>query len=358
MGGTHDYDAAAAASRRPAASRGRDDMELIRLATLAASSHNTQPWTFESTPTSVVVRPDPARRCKVVDPDDAHLYKSIGCAVENLMVAAAAQGLRAEASFDPSADAVTVALTEGMIGSADGPDAHTDRIDDFAAAMLTRQCTRGLYDGSPIDPADLSLLERAGRQDDARCVLLTKPEHLDLVVDSVERGNLVQLADPAFRDELFEWIRFNPRSALATRDGLAGRANGQPALPTAVARLLRRFIVSARGQARLDTARLRSSAGVAAFVAPGDDKATWVSVGRAYQGFALQAELLDIRTAFVNQPVEVPALRAELEDRLGLVGERVHLLVRFGHGERLPYSLRRDPEEVTGARRGIGGRSS
>ncbi len=61
--------------------------ELVRYATLAASSHNTQPWIFKLEPNQIQVLPDLSRRCPAVDPDDHHLYASLGCATENLLLA-------------------------------------------------------------------------------------------------------------------------------------------------------------------------------------------------------------------------------------------------------------------------------
>jgi hypothetical protein len=39
-------------------------------ATMAASSHNTQPWRFEIGEDRIRILPDFTRRCSVVDPDD------------------------------------------------------------------------------------------------------------------------------------------------------------------------------------------------------------------------------------------------------------------------------------------------
>ncbi|MFM9887270.1 MAG: Tat pathway signal protein, partial [Burkholderiales bacterium] len=61
-------------------------MDLVRYATLAASSHNTQPWTFKIEPGRIAILPDLSRRCPAVDPDDHHLYASLGCAAENLLL--------------------------------------------------------------------------------------------------------------------------------------------------------------------------------------------------------------------------------------------------------------------------------
>lgn len=58
--------------------------ELVRYATLAANSHNTQPWRFRLSDGSILVLPDPGRRLPAVDPDDHHVFASLGCAIENI----------------------------------------------------------------------------------------------------------------------------------------------------------------------------------------------------------------------------------------------------------------------------------
>src|SRR3546814_6757564 len=111
MGSTEDYDASVASSRA-LLSEHPDSRELIRYATLAANGHNTQPWRFRLGTDRIDILPDLTRRTPVVDPDDHHLFASLGCAVENLALAAAARGRQTEEiSFNPEADgAVTFAF--------------------------------------------------------------------------------------------------------------------------------------------------------------------------------------------------------------------------------------------------------
>jgi hypothetical protein len=329
------YDAAASSLRREGPLGARDDRELVRLATLAASSHNTQPWLFRTAADSITIHPDRTRRCPVVDPDDAHLYKSLGCAAENLVHAASMQGHLAEVHFDASADAVVARLREspGLAPT------------ELSQALGTRQCTKSLYDGSPVASEDLAELERTGTGNGVRCLVLTDRSDVAAVSALVERGNRAQLADDAFRRELLTWIRFNPRAAVESGDGLAGRVNGQPPLPTMLGRLLAPLVVTASGQAKADRTRLESSAGVAVFLTTTDRPASWVEAGRAYERFSLRADLLGVRSAFINQPIEVPSLRGELRATLG-VSDHPQLMVRFGHAPRGPYTLRRPVDEV------------
>jgi hypothetical protein len=341
------YDRAASELRRlrhdtDATSCALDVTELVRCATLAASSHNTQPWRFRAGERSLEIFPDFARRCPIVDPDDSHLFKSLGCAAENLVHGAAAQGHAADVTFDSTRDAVIVNLERS----------RQARATPLFEAIPRRQCTKTPYDGTLLSSDELRVLARAGEGSGARTLLLTERAHVDSIVEYVTHGNRAQLSDPAFRAELVSWIRFNHRDALRTGDGLAGRTGGQPSVPSWFGRRLLELLLTPDAQVKTDVSRIRSSAAIAVFVATRDDKAAWVEVGRIYERFALQAAAADIRTAFINQPVEVRALRPQLESSLGLENETAHLIVRVGRAPLAPFSLRRPIDEVFMASRG------
>lgn len=93
-------------------------------------------------------------------------------------------------------------------------------------------------------------------------------------------------------------------------------------------------------------AQIATSAGLAVFCGAKADPEQWVQVGRSGQRFALQAIALGLKCAFVNQPVEVPGLRADLAARVGLPGRRPDIVMRFGRGAAMPYSARRPVEAV------------
>jgi len=335
---TDEYDKTASDIRWPGSEQVGvlDARELIRHATLASSSHNTQPWKFRIQQDSITILPDFSRRCPVVDPDDSHLFKSLGCAAENLVHAAAAQGFSADVRFDPGEDGVIVLLNR---------DASA-RATRLYQAIAKRQCVKTAYDGTPLVASELEILEKAGERENVRTIMLLSEAQKDAVIDYVTRGNLAQLTDRAFRDELVSWIRFNPGEAIRTGDGLSGRTSGQPALPTWLAKWIIGLVLTPKGQAETDAKNIRSSAGVAVFVSSHNDKAAWVEVGRAYERFALQAASFNVRTAFINQPIEVRPLRPQLESWLGIDGEHAQLMVRFGHGPMAPFSLRRPIDDV------------
>lgn len=309
--------------------------DLVRYATLAANSHNTQPWRFVATENAVTILPDLSRRTPVVDPDDHHLFVSLGCAAENLSIAAEARGRRATIGFDPAGDGSVA------IGLEPGPAAETP----LFVAIPERQCTRSDYDGRAVPAADVAQLEEAARSDGVDLVLISEPARMAAVLDYVVAGNTRQVEDPAFVDELGQWLRFNAGHAAEARDGLYSAASGNPTTPAWLGRLIFPWVFSAGSENDRYASQIRSSAGIAVFVAREEGKAGWVSVGRAYQRFALQATALGIRNAFVNQPVEVPAVRTEFAAWLGL-GRRPDLVVRYGYAPPMPKSLRRPVADV------------
>ena len=87
--------------------------------------------------------------------------------------------------------------------------------------------------------------------------------------------------------------------------------------------------------------QLRSTLLIAVFFGAEADPHHWTGVGRAAQRFALQATALGLAQAFMNQPVEVAALRPALAALAELPGRRPDLMIRIGHGPTLPFSLRR-----------------
>lgn len=302
---------------------------LVRYATLAPSSHNSQCWTFHLEGSSIAIGADRSRRCPVVDPDDHHLFVSLGCATENLAHAALANGLQANASLDAT-DSVAVHL-----------ETTKARTSPLFQAITERQCTRGDYDGQALSTAELRLLEQAGSGRGVRIVLLTERTAIERVLDYVTAGNTAQLSDPAFVAELKSWIRFDHDEAVRSGDGLFAGASGNPALPRWLGSPLMDLAFTPKSENERYARQIRSSAGIAVFVSDGDDKAHWLEAGRCYERFALHATALGIRNAFVNQPVEVASLRPQFASALGLGTSRPDLVVRFGRGPTLPLSMRR-----------------
>ncbi|MCB0195077.1 MAG: Tat pathway signal protein [Anaerolineae bacterium] len=308
--------------------------ELIRYATLAANGHNTQPWQFALTEDAIEIHPDYTRRLPVVDPDDRELWISLGCALENFLIAARAAGYAAEVTYPETADTIRVRLT-----------ADTSQNSPLFKAIEHRQNTRSEYDGQPVKATDLDTVQALPLEPGVALRYVLNPSELETVLEYVNQGNLRQYADHAFVDELITWLRFNKKEAIASCDGLFSRCSGNPEVPGWLGRM---FVAGTKPQqqADIDAKKLRSSSGAVVITSETDDKATWVRTGQVYERLALKLTALNIKSAFLNQSIEVADLRLQLQSALGLGGSSPQLLLRFGYADAMPRSLRRPVDQV------------
>jgi len=311
--------------------------DLVRYATLAPSGHNTQCWKFKiPSTTSITIFPDFERATPVVDPDDHHLYVSLGCAVENLVIAGLAHGLEARVDSSNPKEGIKVQFLP----------CQAEMTPQYEA-IPNRRVVRAEYNGEKLSDEELERLKQATNgANGVQVLFLTDSESLEKAQDYIVRANTIQMEDDAFREELKAWVRFSQGECVNEGDGLTAPVMGKPFGPRWIGTRIFDWTVKARPENVKIQKQIASSAGLAVIVSERDDEAHWVEAGRVYQRFALEATSLDIKNAFLNQPVEVAEVRPEFAKAFGLEG-RPDLIVRFGKGgPDLPHSLRRPVEDV------------
>src|SRR5262245_13324161 len=114
---------------------------LIGAAVLAPSHWNTQPWRFEVERSVIRVLGDPQRALPVADPDQRAMRISLGAALENLLVAARAWGLRPTVTYGTPGDAT------GIVAEVAWADGVSPRDRALFHAIVERRTNRHGYDG-------------------------------------------------------------------------------------------------------------------------------------------------------------------------------------------------------------------
>lgn len=312
--------------------------DLIRYATLAPSGHNTQPWQFSVQGNRIRIFPDFTRRLPVVDPDDHALYISLGCALENLIIAAKHAGYDAAVAYFPHTEPKECLLVELK-------QANSAIDDGLFKAITERQSTRRLYDGRTIPAEHLNKLMDASREEGVAFKLFMQPDEVEPVIEFVKEGNRAQFADKAFVDELVSWIRFSKKEVAQHQDGLSSAAMGFPSVPRWLGRVFL-SLTSPEGQAKNCEKMIRSSSALMLFISEKNDKTAWVKLGQSFERVALTATSLNIRMAHVNMPCEVEPVRVKLAKHLGLGDAQPLLLLRIGYADPMPRSSRRPLSKV------------
>lgn len=314
--------------------------ELVHLATRAPSGHNTQPWRFSYSEDRITIHPDLTRRLPVADPDDHELHISLGCALENLLLAARARGFYTDTEiFGPaSPESITVTLTVG--GERDSGAAN------LASAIADRQSTRRPFDTTPI-PIDVrEELFDASHEPGVRGLIFTEPGRIRILADLACKACAMQAAEAGFREELLSWIRFSGREAEAHGDGLPSQTIGLPGMPRWLGEPILRRAITPAGTASQTRKLIEHSPALMLFLVSRHDREHWVRAGMAFERVALTATMRGLKHSHLNTPCEVPQVRDELRQWLACGDEYPVLLIRLGYGGARPYSPRRPLKDV------------
>jgi len=309
---------------------------LVAQAVKAPSGHNTQPWKFRQNESAVEIYPDFDRRLPVVDPDDRELFVSLGCATENLCLAAQNIGYESSVAVGDTG-VIAVTLTEEM-------DIKSNPL--FEQIDL-RQTNRSIYTGEEIALDALKRLQ-AIRSEDGVSVhyYARQTKQFNDIEQYVLQGNTRQMQNEAFKAELKSWMRFNKKHQDQTLDGLSYAVFGAPNVPRWMAEPIMSMAINAKTQNKADREKIDSASHLVLFTTRENSRREWVSLGRTLQRFLLTTTELGVAHAYLNQPNEEAEIASEMARTLGLTGEYPTILLRIGYGERQAYSKRRAVKDV------------
>jgi hypothetical protein len=316
---------------------------LVRYAVLAPSSHNTQPWLFVARDGALELRADRTRGLPVVDPHDRELVISCGAALGILRVAANRAGRDLVVQRLPD-DGDPDLLARVRLAGRQVPQGPVFR--RFAAISRRRTVRRG-FEARPIDPEVLESLGHTATAEGAWLAVVDDLEGREQVASLVADADRRQAADAAFRRELAMWIHPNH---TRSRDGMPGYAFAMSDLVSYAGPFFVRTFHWGDRQAARDHELAVGSPVLAVLGTADDTPRDWIIAGEALAMVLLDATAAGLRTAFLNQPVEVvelrPALRRLVAGRTGQFGAP-QLVLRLGYGPEAAPTPRRPANEVT-----------
>lgn len=316
-----------------------DFIFLVECAVKAPSGHNTQPWKFENIQDGIRIHPDFSRALPVVDSDNHALFISLGCAIENLLIAAASKAYVSEVIYPDSPNgAITLKLNKNV--------SNNQIKDDLLDFIELRQVNRSKYTNQAVSESYLEELKNSFRIEGVSVILLNGKEYFEKLIPLIIEGNNLQFENKRFVNELTSWFRYSKSEAEKTKDGLWTASMGLPNMGRLVGNFVMKNFVSAKSEGKRITEILQHTAGIAIFISERNDVNSWINVGRAFQRFGLHATKLDICHAHLNMPCEELSVRQKLAKVLSLENKHPLLLIRYGYAKKMPYSYRRNLKEV------------
>ena len=259
---------------------------LVSAAVLASNAHNTQPWLFRVTPDRIDLFADTTRTIGAMDPLLRERDISLGCALENLVLAGPAHG---------------AATTVTLLPEPSDPT-HIARIDLSAtdaaasplyAAIANRHTNRGAYDTSrTVAQAQLDALGALVDTPGVGLVWFTRDAEKAAFGELTLRATEAIIADRQQSTDDYVWYRSSWDEIQTKKDGITIDPSGQTPLIRALSK-----IVPVTQQQNNDgwlkgmrTIQVPTAAAFGAIVVRNPaDRTCRLEVGRAWQRLHLSA---------------------------------------------------------------------
>ena len=288
-------------------------LRLVRAAILGASPHNTQPWLFRVTDASIDVWADTRRHIGTIDPYLREMYVGVGCALENLMIAAAHDGHAAVLTLmpDPADPAHAARIRLAPAAPAASP---------LHDAIPRRHTNRGPYDGARSVPRDVlgAMAAMAPDLPDVKVLWFDSGPDRKRIGDLIVSATEAIIADRQQSQDSARWFRAGRQDLERHRDGITLDAQGLPPVINTLAKMLPAVSSQRADAAWLEATRDRHVATAASFgilaVPDSRDARMRLLGGRMWQRMHLWATTRGLAMQPLNQLAE----RADRERQLAL----------------------------------------
>ncbi|MBE1602764.1 Acg family FMN-binding oxidoreductase [Streptomyces stelliscabiei] len=315
---------------------------VVAAGVLACNPHNTQPWRMIVDGDTIDVHSDPSRRMPLNDASGREHFAGLGCAVENMVIAAGPAGFTADVALFPDGP-VSDHVARIVLSKA-----RTRKDRDLAAAIPHRHTNRGPYTSAPVDVSGFT--EQSSRVKGASVLWITDEQARERLGRLYVEATEAITADTAQSTEAFTWFRSSRSSIDRHRDGLTLDGQGLGGLTLFAAKLLPAqsredgdaYWVKATREVHTATA---AAYGVIA-VDDVTDRTAQVSGGRLLARLHLTATMLGLGLHHMNQITEridrdtaagsPDVFSARWAALLGRPASMGLLSFRIGHPERTP----------------------
>ena len=338
-------------------------LALVRAAILAACPHNTQPWLFKATDSGIELQSDTKRNLGMFDPFLREMHIGLGCALENLMLAAPASGYSASTILLPGRlgpiparpepePVAGIALTRGLRQES-----------NLYRAIPRRHTNRGPYDRNKlISPEALESLSRLGADEtDVKVFLFATEREVRRLGEILVGATELIVSDASMMNASEQWMRQRASDVKQYRDGLTLDCMGLSPPMTVIAKVLPAQSAETTHRYWLNQTRdvHATTSPLFGVIAIRDryDAEQNLRAGRIWQRIHLWATTQRLAAQPTNQPMEImdrerilhkdPSQAAVLTEVLGDATWQPTFMFRMGYPlQAAPPSPRRSIQDV------------
>lgn len=206
---------------------------LVNAAILAANAHNAQPWLFKLGTSTIELGADASRNLGPVDPYLREMYISLGCALENLIIAAKANGYSPKITYFPdqhdSKQVAGINLTNA-----------NPLQSEFYDAIPKRHMNRGPYDTNrPVTQEQIeSLMNLKQDNSETKLFMFDSQQNKLKIGEAMIDATKSYLSDKGQTSVDPKWMRQSWQDIEKYKDGITTDAQGLSTFTRVIAKIL------------------------------------------------------------------------------------------------------------------------
>lgn len=313
----------------------KDDLHrILYYASLAGSSHNTQPWLVDIlSDTLLLVRADFSRKLNVVDPTARGLYISLGAFIENLSIAAEHFG------YSPDVFLTANSSKDNLVAEISLKPAGLNS--SVLKNLEERTTLRTPFRTDSISEHHIQKL--LGSDKENVYFFAAYSDKGQYIAVKTFEAYTQQANNKDAKEELAAWIRFSNGDVKHNRDGLTTSGMGIKGFAGFMVSRLYKPADSKKqpfvdaGVSKAKT-QVENCGGWLIFTQPGNTPEDWINTGRLYQRTHLQCKDLLIGFHPMNQMIEESNFEVEVNKTLG-IGKQIHFVTRIGYVNQYPDAV-------------------
>jgi len=282
---------------------------VLDFARLAPSSHNTQPWLFSIKGRSVEIWGNKKRVLPASDSNHRQFFISLGCTLENIIVAADYCGFEYDFKIFP--DDKENFLVAKIEFKNLAPQVRPEK-ESSIHAIQARHANRSPYLAKSVPPQfinEIKSLEAEGMKIAVIEDTDIKEGLAKIVCDATEAA----FYDKGFTGELSRWIK---PSLKKYRDGMPGYNIGIPWPMSFVVPLIIRYLNVARQQRKMVEEPLKQTPCFLVISSENDDRRSWVEAGRALESVWLKATEAGLKMSPLAAGIQIGDFQRKMREFL------------------------------------------
>lgn len=288
---------------------------LLRFAILAPSTHNSQPWLFKIRDNRCYLYLDETRRLPQADPIGRDLYISIGCALENFVIAARYFKVFDSLNYGPFAE--NNLLVEAIIKEDFSKEFDQD-YESLIRIIPRRSNARGLFRKESVPQLVrediLAQVKNEYLTDGIAIHFIEDKESIREIASLTADGLKIAYNNPLFRQEMSCWINNNFSSR---KEGIPGYALKMPAWISFIFPfIVRNFNIGSK-LAKLNYWSLNSAPLICIITAPENKPLTWLQIGRLAERLMLELNSREFNTSIFVASIEMGDLYQKVQRIIG-----------------------------------------